>query len=218
MFTAVTRAAGAYQLPVVLSTVWVKLGANSGTTAELRDALPPTEEIDRTTLKSWESPDFRFAVEATGRAKIIMTRLWLEVCVAFPTVDMLREGYEIYPVADAIGGISASAHDSAMQRMLYAGAQPVTAISLVAELQRDWGRANADSLRSILRWYFPRAAGHLHPGMIRTMPRQRGRVRTFRTRPKNADGQEAGGRVRWFRRGTMEAAASAVSRASSGRT
>ncbi|MFC7344206.1 isochorismatase family protein [Saccharopolyspora griseoalba] len=153
--TAVARAARAYQLPVVLTTVGVELGANSGTIGELREALPPTEEIDRTTLNSWEDPDFRAAVEATGRRKIIMTGLWTEVCVAFPTLDMLRENYEVYPVADAIGGISTAAHDSAMQRMLSAGAQPVNAISLVAELQRDWGRAGADNLRSILRWYFP---------------------------------------------------------------
>lgn len=119
--TAVGRAAGAYQLPVVLSTVGVELGANSGTIAEIRDALPSTEEIDRTTLNSWEDPDFRAAVEATGRKKVIMTGLWTEVCVAFPALDMLREGYEIYPVADAIGGISRDAHDNAMQRMLQAG-------------------------------------------------------------------------------------------------
>lgn len=154
--TAVARAANAYQLPVVLTTVGVELGANSGTIDELRDALPGTDEIDRTTLNSWEDPDFRAAVEATGRKKIIMTGLWTEVCVAFPTLDMVREGYEIYPVADAIGGISPTAHDSAMQRMIQAGAQPVNAISLVAELQRDWGRAGADELRSILRWYFPK--------------------------------------------------------------
>lgn len=157
--TAVGRAAGAYQLPVVLSTVGVELGANSGTIAEIRDALPSTEEIDRTTLNSWEDPDFRAAVEATGRKKVIMTGLWTEVCVAFPALDMLREGYEIYPVADAIGGISRDAHDNAMQRMLQAGAQPITAISLAAELQRDWGRAQADDLRSILRWYFPQLQG-----------------------------------------------------------
>ncbi|NLU70350.1 isochorismatase family protein [Streptomyces sp. HNM0574] len=154
--TAVARAAAAYGLPVVLTTVGVELGANSGTIEELRGALPETEEIDRTTLNSWEDPDFRAAVEATGRRKILMTGLWTEVCVAFPTLDMLREGYEIYPVADAIGGISPAAHDSAMQRMVHAGARPVTAISLTAELQRDWGRPDADRLRTIMRWYFPR--------------------------------------------------------------
>lgn len=154
--TAVARAASEYQLPVVLTTVGVKMGANSGTIDELRDALPMAGELDRTTLNSWEDPDFRAAIEATGRKKIIMTGLWTEVCVAFPTLDMLRAGYDVYPVADAIGGISRDAHDNAMQRMVQAGAQPITAVSMVAELQRDWGRAGADKLRGILRWYFPR--------------------------------------------------------------
>lgn len=153
--TAVARAATAFGLPVVLSTVGVELGANTGTIESLRAELPGVGEIDRTTLNSWEDPDFRAAVEATGRKKIVMTGLWTEVCVAFPTLDMLREGYEVYPVVDAIGGVSPDAHQSAMQRMLTAGARPVTAISLAAELQRDWGRAGADRLRGILRWYFP---------------------------------------------------------------
>ncbi|MFE2749640.1 isochorismatase family protein [Streptomyces scopuliridis] len=85
--TAVARAARAYELPVVLTTVGVKLGANSGTIDELREALPPTEEIDRTTLNSWEDTDFRSAVEATGRKKVVITGLWTEVCVAFPALD-----------------------------------------------------------------------------------------------------------------------------------
>lgn len=153
--TAVARAAAAYALPVVLSTVGVELGANTPTIPEVRDQFPDVPEIDRTTLNSWEDPDFRAAIEATGRRKVIMTGLWTEVCVAFPTLDMIAEGYEIYPVTDAIGGISRTAHDSAVQRMIQAGAQPVTAISLTAELQRDWGRDNAPQLRAILQWYFP---------------------------------------------------------------
>ncbi|MFJ9795820.1 isochorismatase family protein [Streptomyces sp. NPDC101145] len=153
--TAVARAAAAYELPVVLSTVGVELGANSGTVEPLRAELPHVEEIDRTTLNSWEDPEFRAAVEATGRKKIIMAGLWTEVCVAFPTLDMIREGYDVYPVTDAIGGVSRDAHESAVQRMVRAGAQPVTAISLTCELQRDWGRPGADRLRGILRWYFP---------------------------------------------------------------
>lgn len=153
--TAVARTAAAYDLPVVLSTVGVEMGANSGTIEALRAELPDVEEIDRTTLNSWEDPDFRAAVEATGRKKIIMTGLWTEVCVAFPTLDMIREGYEVYPVTDAIGGVSRVAHESAVQRMVRAGAQPITALSLASELQRDWGRPDADRLRRIFRWYFP---------------------------------------------------------------
>ncbi|OUC78085.1 isochorismatase family protein [Gordonia lacunae] len=153
--TAVARAAVAYNLPVVLSTVGVELGANTPTIPEVREQFSQVPEIDRTTLNSWEDPDFRTAIEATGRRKVIMTGLWTEVCVAFPTLDMIDEGYEIYPVTDAIGGISPTAHDSAVHRMVQAGAHPVTAISLTAELQRDWGRDNAQQLRAILQWYFP---------------------------------------------------------------
>ncbi|MFI0932873.1 isochorismatase family protein [Streptomyces sp. NPDC021019] len=153
--TAVARAVAAYDLPVVLSTVGVELGMNTGTIQALRAELPDAQEIDRTTLNSWENPEFRAAVEATGRRKLIVTGLWTEVCVAFPTLDMLREGYDVYPVTNAIGGFSRDAHERAVQRMTQAGAQPVTAISLTCELQRDWGRPGADSLRRILRWYFP---------------------------------------------------------------
>lgn len=151
---ALSRAAKAYDLPVVLSTVGVEMGVNEGTDEQILEALPDTEEIDRTTLNSWEDPEFLKAVEATGRKKLIMGGLWTEVCLAFPTLDALKEGYEVYPVSDAVGGVSADSHERAMQRMIHAGAQPVTALGVVAELQRDWGRENADNLRQILRWYF----------------------------------------------------------------
>jgi nicotinamidase-related amidase len=75
------------------------------------------------------------------------------VCVAFPTLDALREGYEVY-VVDAIGGVSRVAHDSAMQRMTQAGAVPISVLGLACELQRDWGRPGADRLRGIMREYF----------------------------------------------------------------
>jgi nicotinamidase-related amidase len=152
---ALARAARAYRLPVVLSTVGVELGVNEGTIPEIREHLADSEEIDRTTLNSWEDPAFRAAVEATGRKKLIMGGLWTEVCVAYPTLDAIKDGYEVYPVSDAVGGISPDAHERAMQRMIQAGAQPTTAIAAVCELQRDWGREDADKLREILRWYFP---------------------------------------------------------------
>jgi nicotinamidase-related amidase len=76
------------------------------------------------------------------------------VCVAFPTLDALREGYEVYVVVDAIGGVSRVAHESAMQRMTQAGAVPISVLGLACELQRDWGRPDADRLRGIMREYF----------------------------------------------------------------
>lgn len=148
--------ATAYKLPVVLSTVGVQSRGMQGTNEELKAALPGVPEIDRTTLNSWEDPDFRAAVQKTGRRKLIVAGLWTEICVAFPVLDALKEGYEVYVVADAIGGVSIAAHEAAMQRMVQAGAIPISVIGLAGELQRDWGRAGADRLRAVLRGYFGR--------------------------------------------------------------
>lgn len=153
--TMLGRIATAFRLPVVLSTVYVKHGM-SGTNQELRDALPGVPEIDRTTMNSWEDPEFREAVQRTGRRKLIVAGLWTEICVAFPVLDALRDGFQVYFVADAIGGVSVAAHEAAMQRMIQAGAVPISVIGLAGELQRDWGRPEADRLRSVLREYFTR--------------------------------------------------------------
>lgn len=162
--TALGHVATAFGLPVVLTTVYVRHGMGA-TNPELRDALPGVEEIDRTTMNSWEDPDFRAAIEATGRRKLIIAGLWTEVCVAFPTLDALREGYEVYFVIDAIGGVSKTAHDAAVQRMIQAGARPISVLALACELQRDWGRPQADRLRSIMREYF---SAHRALGSART--------------------------------------------------
>lgn len=152
---ALCKFATAYNIPVVLSTVGVDLGVNQGTIAAIREALPGVEEIDRTGVNSWEDADFRKAVEETGRRKVVIGGLWTEVCLAFPTLDMLADGYEVYPVADAVGGISPVSHERAFDRMIQAGAKPITAISFGSELMRNWARENSDNLRHVMRWYFP---------------------------------------------------------------
>lgn len=143
-----------FNIPTVLTTVGVELGVNKGTAHELRAALPDVEEIDRTTLNSWEDPQFLDAIQATGRKKIIMAGLWTEVCVAFPTLDAINEGYEVYPVIDAIGGVTLEAHNAGVQRMIQAGARPITTLQLACELQRDWARGHGNTLRTIMRGYF----------------------------------------------------------------
>lgn len=167
---ALCRLATAYGVPVVLSTVGVDMGVNEGTAEVIRNELPGVREIDRTGVNSWEDQEFREAIVSTGRRKVVIAGLWTEVCLAFPTLDMLAEGYEVFPVADAVGGVSKVAHDRAFDRMIAAGAQPVTAISFGAELMRNWARPDSDNLRKVMRWYFPRKAeldakeGMLAPG------------------------------------------------------
>src|SRR5699024_5893618 len=107
---------------------------------------------------AWEDEDFRSAIEATGRKKVVIAGLWTEVCLTLPTLDMLAEGYEVYPVVDAVGGLSRAAHEPALHRIVAAVASPVTASACAGHALRDWARPEADRLRSIMGWYFPRKA------------------------------------------------------------
>lgn len=143
-----------FSAPVVLSTVAVQMGANSGTVRELVEVLPETEEIDRTTMNAWEDEDFLNAIKATGKKKIIIAGLWTEVCVAFPVLDALNDGYEVYFVTDAIGGVTKETHETAVSRMIQAGAKPVTTFAIACEFQRDWSREHGNTLRTLMRGYF----------------------------------------------------------------
>jgi nicotinamidase-related amidase len=136
---SVARLAKTFDLPVVLSTVNVADG-QPPTIPELKAALPDSVEIDRTEINPWENVDFRAAAEGAGRKKLVMTALWTEVCLALAALDALRDGYEVYPVVDAVGGTSTEAHHAAVERMVQAGAQPISWMSLACELQRDWAR------------------------------------------------------------------------------
>jgi nicotinamidase-related amidase len=152
---ALARLARLYDVPTIVSTVGVDLGVNEGTKQAILDELPGVTEIDRTGVNAWEDADFRGAIEATGRRKVVIAGLWTEVCLTYPTLDMLAEGYDVYPVADAVGGISPVSHARAFDRMIAAGARPVTAISFGCELMRNWARGDSDNLRHVMRWYFP---------------------------------------------------------------
>ena len=118
----VARLARTYRLPIVLSTVNVAANGLPPTVTELKEVLSDDVEIDRTQINAWEDVEFRQAVEATGRNKLIMTALWTEVCLAFPSLDALRDGYEVYPVVDAVGGTSPEAHRAGLERIVRAGA------------------------------------------------------------------------------------------------
>ena len=93
---SVASLARLFKLPVILSTVNVKTGKNAPTIHQLQAVLPDAEALDRTTINAWEDEQFLRAVKATGRKKLIMTALWTEACLTFPTLDALREGYEVY--------------------------------------------------------------------------------------------------------------------------
>jgi nicotinamidase-related amidase len=137
---ATVRSARVFGLPIVHSTVNVASGQQQPTIPELAELLENNPAIDRTGVNSWEDTDFVAAVHATGRRKLVFCALWTEVCMAFAALDALREGYEVYPVVDAIGGTSVEAHRAGIERVVQAGGVPISWISLACELQRDWNR------------------------------------------------------------------------------
>jgi nicotinamidase-related amidase len=134
------KAAVTYRLPVVHSTVNVRTGINKPPIAPLSKVLEGFPVYDRTTINAWEDIEFRQAVEATGRKKLIMTALWTEACLTFPALDALKAGYDVYVIADAVGGTSVTAHEMALRRIEQAGARMSSVTQLFCELQRDWQR------------------------------------------------------------------------------
>ena len=149
--TALAQIGKLYALPVVLSTVNVKTGRNQPTIHQIVEVLTGVEPIDRTSINAWEDEDFVRAVKATGRKKLIMAALWTEVCLVHPALDAIREGFEVYPVIDCVGGTSSEAHELGVQRFIQAGAKPIGWVQLICELQRDWNRRR---LRRIRRHLF----------------------------------------------------------------
>jgi nicotinamidase-related amidase len=119
---------------------------------QLMDVFPDLQPIERTSMNSWDDPAFREAVVNTGRKNIIVAGLWTEVCVTWPTLNMLYEGYNVYIVEDACGATSQLAHDAAIRRCVQAGAVSMTTIATLLEFQRDWAnREHYDALLNIFR-------------------------------------------------------------------
>src|SRR5258707_9556527 len=139
------------RVPIVHSTVNVKNLGSAPTIRQLAEVLEGIEAIDRTSINAWEDEEFVTAVKAAGRKKLILTALWTEACLTFPALDALREGYEVYPVVDAVGGTSVEAHRAGLERIVQACAQPTSVVQLMCELQRDWARTETvQPLREIL--------------------------------------------------------------------
>jgi nicotinamidase-related amidase len=122
-----------FGVPVVHSTINVA-GGSGPTVPELAGLLEDDPAIDRTTMNAWEDPAFVDAVRATGRRKLVLCALWTEICMSFPALDALREGYDVYTLTDAIAGTSVDAHRAALERFIQAGGRPISWVALAGEL------------------------------------------------------------------------------------
>jgi len=145
-----TKAALAFDIPIVLSTVGVQMGVNQPTIASLRNEIPNVPEIDRSSMDSWADRGFVEAVKKTGRKRLVMAGILTEVCLAYPVVAALKDGYEVSIVTDASGGSTRETHDIAVLRMIQAGAVPNTTVATITEWFRDWAGPLAPAAREIL--------------------------------------------------------------------
>ena len=145
------KAAKTFDVPVVLSTVAAE-EFSGYMYPQILDVFPDHDVIDRRTVNAWEDENFRAAVENTGRRNFVLSALWTEVCLALPAIQALADGYNVFVVEDACGGVNMTVHDAAMRRVEKAGAIPITAMAFMLELQRDWARQDTyDDVMTILK-------------------------------------------------------------------
>jgi nicotinamidase-related amidase len=144
--TFLAKAAKVFKVPTLLTTAFAERQALF---KEVQDVFPEQEPIDRTGLNSWDDPRVIDWVKKTGKKKLVMAGLWTEVCLSMPVIDALADGYDVYIVTDASGGGNSESHERGVQRMMQAGAQPLTTIAYVSELQRDWARPTADEVAKL---------------------------------------------------------------------
>ncbi len=149
------KSAKLFRMPLLLSTV-AQNSFSGPFMPEVTDLFPGHEIVDRTSINSWVDANFRRRIEALGRKKLVLAGLWTEACVMFPTLDLLKAGYQVYIPTDACGDISKEAHERAVQRLVQAGAVPMTSSQVTFELQQDWARGETyEGVMDILRAHSP---------------------------------------------------------------
>lgn len=135
----VARAAAGFGVSTILTTVAEK-SFSGPMFSEITEAFPGEKLLDRTSMNTWEDEAVIARVNAIGKGRIVLSGLWTSVCIVGPALSALDQGFEVYVIADACGDVSDEAHERAMERMIQAGARPMTALQYLLELQRDWAR------------------------------------------------------------------------------
>lgn len=139
---ALAKSAKIFNVPTILTTITAKSFAGEKLD-EIKNVFPDITPIDTTSMNKWEDEKFVRAVKSIGRKKLIIAGLWTEVCLAFPVISALKEGYEVYIVTDASASVSKQIHKTAIKRMMQAGARPVTWMQVLLEFQRDWAKLDS---------------------------------------------------------------------------
>ncbi|WP_029877593.1 hydrolase [Xanthobacter sp. 126] len=135
----VARAAAGFGVSTILTTVAEK-SFSGPMFSEITEAFPGEKLLDRTSMNTWEDEAVIARVNEIGKGRIVLSGLWTGVCIVGPALSALEQGFEVYVIADACGDVSDEAHERAMERMIQAGARPMTSLQYLLELQRDWAR------------------------------------------------------------------------------
>jgi nicotinamidase-related amidase len=152
---ALAKASQLLHIPAIY-TASVPTGPNGPSLSEVKDNAPDAKYINREgEINAWDSKEFVNAVKATGKKTIIISGMWTSVCVVYPALSALGEGYTVYAVADASGDITSEAHNLAMLRLTQAGAIPITVGAMLPELMKDWRRKEAGDFAKILAELVP---------------------------------------------------------------
>jgi len=151
---ALAKAARVFEVPVVLTSVETK-SFSGNLWPQILAVFPEQPAIERSSMNPWDDKNFVAAIKATGRKKLVLAGLWTEVCVAFPSVQAIHDGYEVYVVEDCCGDVSQLSHDNAMKRVIQAGAKPVTSLQVMLEFQRDWAEKDTyDAVMDIVKTHY----------------------------------------------------------------
>lgn len=134
------KGAKLFGIPTVLTTITADSFAGPFVPEIAQDVFSDVPVIDRSSINAWLDNDFVAAVEATGRKRLVIAGLWTGACAAFSVLEAIRRGYQALFVADACGDTTAQVHERAIDRMVQAGAIPLTAQHFIYELQQDWAR------------------------------------------------------------------------------
>ncbi|RWK57808.1 hydrolase [Mesorhizobium sp.] len=154
----VAHAAAGFGVSTILTTVAEK-SFSGPMFSEITDAFPNQAMLDRTSMNTWEDAAVIKSVNEIGKSRLVFAGLWTGVCIVGPTLSALDQGFEVYVIADACGDVSAEAHNRAMDRMVQAGARPMTSLQYLLELQRDWARGETYELTTGIAKKFGGAYG-----------------------------------------------------------
>ena len=154
----VAQAAAGFKVSTILTTVAEK-SFSGPMFGEITDAFPGQKMLDRTSMNTWEDAAVIERVNEIGKPRIVLAGLWTGVCIVGPALSAIDQGFEVFVIADACGDVSAEAHNRAMDRMVQAGAQPMTSLQYLLELQRDWARGDTYELTTGIAKKFGGAYG-----------------------------------------------------------